>query len=42
LLGQTAAILFEPDRDPAALLRAGDYVRFDPRERLADATVDIA
>jgi inhibitor of KinA len=42
LLGQTAAVLFEPERAPAALLRPGDYVRFDPRERLADAIVDIA
>jgi inhibitor of KinA len=42
LLGQTAAVLFEPDRDPAALLRPGDYVRFDPRERLADASADVA
>jgi inhibitor of KinA len=42
LLGQTAAVLFEPERDPAALLRPGDYVRFDPRERLADASADVA
>jgi KipI family sensor histidine kinase inhibitor len=42
LLGQTAATLFEPDREPAALLRPGDFVRFDPRERLVDATVDIS
>jgi inhibitor of KinA len=42
LLGQTAAVLFEPERVPAALLRPGDYVRFDPRERLADATANIA
>jgi inhibitor of KinA len=41
LLGQTAAVLFEPEREPAALLRPGDYVRFDPRERIADATADI-
>jgi KipI family sensor histidine kinase inhibitor len=41
LLGQTAAVLFEPERDPAALLRPGDYVRFDPRERLTDATAEI-
>lgn len=41
LLGQTAAVLFEPEREPAALLRPGDYVRFDPRERIADATADF-
>jgi inhibitor of KinA len=41
LLGQTAATLFEPERDPAAFLRPGDHVRFDPRERLADASADI-
>jgi KipI family sensor histidine kinase inhibitor len=42
LLGQTAAVLFEPDREPAALLRPGDYVRFEPRERLADANAEFA
>ena len=41
LLGQTAGNLFEPEREPAALLRSGDHVRFDPRERLADATVNV-
>ena len=41
LLGQTVAVLFEPEREPAALLRPGDYVRLDPRERIADATADF-
>jgi KipI family sensor histidine kinase inhibitor len=31
LIGSTAAVLFDPARDPAALLRAGDTVRFVAR-----------
>lgn len=42
LLGLTAAILFDSARDPAALLRPGDTVRFEPRDRLVDAIADIA
>jgi inhibitor of KinA len=42
LLGLTAATLFDPARDPAALLRPGDTVRFEPREHLADAIAEIA
>jgi KipI family sensor histidine kinase inhibitor len=41
LLGQTVAILFDPVRDPAALLRPGDFVRFEPRDRLVDAIADL-
>jgi KipI family sensor histidine kinase inhibitor len=42
LLGQTAAILFDPDREPAALLRPGDVVIFEPRDLLADATAEVS
>ena len=42
LLGQTAAILFDPDRDPATLLRPGDVITFEPRDVLADATADFS
>lgn len=42
LLGLTAAVLFDPARDPAALLRPGDAVRFEPRERIADAIAEFA
>ncbi|MDX6228213.1 MAG: hypothetical protein QOI76_1603 [Frankiales bacterium] len=31
LIGSTAAVLFDPGREPAALLRAGDTVRFVAR-----------
>jgi inhibitor of KinA len=41
ILGQTAAVLFEPARIPAVLLRPGDFVRFDSRDKLGDATADI-
>lgn len=30
LIGRTPVALFHPDRDPPALLAAGDYVRFEP------------
>ncbi|PFG20235.1 KipI family sensor histidine kinase inhibitor [Serinibacter salmoneus] len=30
LLGTTTAVLFDPGRDPAALIRPGDTVRFEP------------
>jgi KipI family sensor histidine kinase inhibitor len=30
LLGTTATVMFDPAREPAALLRAGDRVRFEP------------
>jgi len=42
LLGQTAAILFDPDRVPSALLRPGDVVTFEPRDILADATAEVS
>lgn len=42
LLGQTAAVLFDPDREPAALLRPGDVVTFEPRDLLADATAEVS
>jgi len=42
LLGLTAATLFDPARDPAALMRPGDMVRFEPRDQLADAIAEIA
>ncbi len=31
LLGHTDAVLFDPDRQPPALLEAGDHVVFEPR-----------
>lgn len=42
LLGQTSATLFDPERDPAALMRPGDTVLFEPRDRLTDAIAEIA
>lgn len=30
LIGRTETVMFDPARDPAALLRAGDTVRFEP------------
>jgi len=31
LIGSTDAVMFDPDRNPASLIRAGDRVRFVPR-----------
>lgn len=31
LIGRTALVMFDPRRDPAALIRSGDRVRFVPR-----------
>ena len=42
LLGQTAAVLFDPDRDPAAMLQPGDIVTFEPTDLLADATAEFS
>ena len=33
VIGRTEALLFEPGRDPPALLRAGDWVQFEARAR---------
>ena len=32
LIGNTSLRMFDPTRDPAALLRVGDRVRFEPTE----------
>ncbi|KAH8056013.1 AHS1-like protein [Aureococcus anophagefferens] len=40
LLGRTPATLFDPARDPPALLRAGDRVRFVPSDAAVEAGAD--
>jgi KipI family sensor histidine kinase inhibitor len=30
LIGTTTTVMFDPAREPAALLKAGDQVRFEP------------
>jgi KipI family sensor histidine kinase inhibitor len=42
LLGRTLAPMFDPLREPAALLRPGDVVRFEPVDDIAQTrTVDF-
>ncbi len=42
LLGRTAAAIFDPSREPAALFAPGDVVRFEHVQRLEDALAEVS